>query len=542
MKIVIIGGVAGGMSAATRLRRLNEDAEIIVIERGEHVSFANCGLPYYAGDVITARDSLLLQTPQSLYDRFRLDVRTHNELINIDPTNNKVTIKNLTKDSPYSLEYDQLILSMGAKPFVPPMEGHEKLLTLRNVNDVDKIKAEINTAKTKGGNAVVIGAGFIGLEIAENLRAQNLTTTIVELHKHVLPPLEPELAGYVEEELRNNDVNLVLNESVEKVLDDKVITNSKNEILTDVTIGAIGVRPEVSVAKEADIEIGELGGVLVNEKLQTNFENIFAIGDMVEKHNAITGANDLIALANIANKQGRRVADIISGLDNGTNNSQGIGSAVVKVFDLTIAMVGANAKKLKDSNIDFVTIHTHGNNHAGYYPGARTIHMITHVDPRTHKILGAQAVGPAESARKIDVVSTAMFAGLKVTDFIDLELTYAPQYGPAKDEINMIGYIADGILNWGDKVTYANKIGDKVVLDVRTKAEYAAGSIPNSINIPVDEIRDRINEVPKGTPIVVNCQVGLRGHVAARLLTQKGLEVHNLSGGYETWKHTPGIK
>jgi NADPH-dependent 2,4-dienoyl-CoA reductase/sulfur reductase-like enzyme/rhodanese-related sulfurtransferase len=542
MKIVIIGGVAGGMSAATRLRRLNEDAEIIVIERGEHVSFANCGLPYYAGDVITARDSLLLQTPQSLYDRFRLDVRTHNELINIDPTNNKVTIKNLTKDSPYSLEYDQLILSMGAKPFVPPMEGHEKLLTLRNVNDVDKIKAEINTAKTKGGNAVVIGAGFIGLEIAENLRAQNLTTTIVELHKHVLPPLEPELAGYVEEELRNNDVNLVLNESVEKVLDDKVITNSKNEILTDVTIGAIGVRPEVSVAKEADIEIGELGGVLVNEKLQTNFENIFAIGDMVEKHNAITGANDLIALANIANKQGRRVADIISGLDNGTNNSQGIGSAVVKVFDLTIAMVGANAKKLKDSNIDFVTIHTHGNNHAGYYPGARTIHMITHVDPRTHKILGAQAVGPAESARKIDVVSTAMFAGLKVTDFIDLELTYAPQYGSAKDVINMIGYIADGILNWGDKVTYANKIGDKVVLDVRTKAEYAAGSIPNSINIPVDEIRDRINEVPKGTPIVVNCQVGLRGHVAARLLTQKGLEVHNLSGGYETWKHTPGIK
>ena len=542
MKIVIIGGVAGGMSAATRLRRLNEDAEIIVIERGEHVSFANCGLPYYAGDVITARDSLLLQTPQSLYDRFRLDVRTHNELINIDPTNNKVTIKNLTKDSPYSLEYDQLILSMGAKPFVPPMEGHEKLLTLRNVNDVDKIKAEINTAKTKGGNAVVIGAGFIGLEIAENLRAQNLTTTIVELHKHVLPPLEPELAGYVEEELRNNDVNFVLNDSVEKVLDDKVITNSKNEILTDVTIGAIGVRPEVSVAKEADIEIGELGGVLVNEKLQTNFENIFAIGDMVEKHNAITGANDLIALANIANKQGRRVADIISGLDNGTNNSQGIGSAVVKVFDLTIAMVGANAKKLKDSNIDFVTIHTHGNNHAGYYPGARTIHMITHVDPRTHKILGAQAVGPAESARKIDVVSTAMFAGLKVTDFIDLELTYAPQYGSAKDVINMIGYIADGILNWGDKVTYANKIGDKVVLDVRTKAEYAAGSIPNSINIPVDEIRDRINEVPKGTPIVVNCQVGLRGHVAARLLTQKGLEVHNLSGGYETWKHTPGIK
>lgn len=538
MKTIIIGGVAGGMSAATRLRRLDENAEIVVLEKGEHVSFANCGLPYYAGGVIKDRESLLLQSPQGLKSRFNIDVEIFSEVIAIHPESNTVDVRNTKSGELHTHNYDNLILSLGASAFIPPIEGANKMLTLRNVADVDYLADRITAAKKANNKAVVIGAGFIGLELAENLVKQKLDVTIIELADQVLPLLDKENATYVENELLRHGVNVMLGISAEKIGDDHIVLTDGSRIDADLVIASIGVRPEVAIAKQAGITIGERGGVTVNEEMKTNIDNIYAVGDMVEKTDFVSGTGTLVALANIANKQGRRAADVICGISIPKKTNVAIGVAVVKVFDLTIAIAGTNAKRLRDQNLDITTIYTHPNNHAAYYPGASIMHLTTHIDSKTGQIYGVQGVGPSDVARKIDVMSTAMYAGLSAVELIDLELAYAPQYGSAKDAINMIGYIADSVVNTKDRLVAPHEIEGRKVLDVRSPEEFEQGAIPHSINIPLDELRDRINEVrdlADSEEIVVTCQFGQRGHNAVRLLSQLGVQASNLSGGYETW-------
>lgn len=546
MKTIIVGGVAGGMSAATRLRRLDENAEILVLEKGEHVSFANCGLPYYAGGVIKDRESLLLQSPEGLKSRFNIDVEIFSEVIAIHPENNSVDVKNTISGEVSSHNYDNLILSLGASAFIPPIDGADKMLTLRNVSDVDYLADRITAAKKANNKAVVIGAGFIGLELAENLVKQKLDVTIVELADQVLPPLDKENASYVENELHKHGVKVMLGISAEKINDDHIVLTDGSTIDADIVIASIGVRPEVTIAKQAGIFIGERGGVIVNEEMRTNFDNIFAVGDMVEKTDFVNGMGSLVALANIANKQGRRAADSICGISIPKKTNVAIGVAVVKVFDLTIAIAGSNAKRLRDQKLDITTIYTHPYNHVAYYPGATIMHLTTHIDTKTGKIYGVQGVGSSDVARKIDVMSTAMYAGLSAIELIDLELAYAPQYGSAKDSINMIGYIADSIINTKDKLVTPDEIDGRKVFDVRSPEEFEQGSIPGSINIPLDELRDRIDEVrdlADSDEIIVTCQFGQRGHNAVRLLIQHGVKAANLSGGYETWlASTSGIK
>lgn len=541
MRTIIVGGVAGGMSAATRLRRLREDAEIIVLERGEHVSFANCGLPYYAGGVIEEREDLLLQTPETLKDRFNLDVRVHNEAIEIKPEQNIIVVRDIEKDSVYELVYDNLILSMGASAFVPPIKGKEKILTLRNVHDVDVMKSKIEQAQKKRNKAVVIGAGFIGIEMVENLRHSGLDVSLIELSPQVLPPLDPDMAFYVHQELIRNGVDIFLGSSAIDITDTKVVLNTGNEIDADLVVGSIGVRPEVSLAQNASIVVGERGGVVVDNNLRTNIDNIFAVGDMVEKRDIFSDNPVLIALANTANKQGRRVADVIAGRDVSERTLDAYGTAVVQVFDATVAMTGVSRRILDSSNRNYFSVHLHPNNHAGYYPGAETMHLTVHVDADSGHILGAQGVGPTEVARRIDVLSTAIFSGITAPELIDLELAYSPQHGSAKDAINMVGYIADGIMTGVSPQISAYdldsymKDNNALVVDVRTSEEFSEGHIGSSVNIPIDELRDRIGEIDK-VPIVVVCQAGQRGHSATRILQHYGFDAKNLSGGYTTWE------
>lgn len=534
MRTIIIGGVAGGMSAATRLRRLDESREIIVLERGEHVSFANCGLPYFAGGVIEDREELLLQTPQSLKKRFNLDVRIKHELVSINPDSNSIEVKNLVSGELFSLDYDNLILSMGASPVILPIKGREKLFTLRNIFDVDILVDEIQKAKTGSNKAIVIGAGFIGVEIAENFVKQGLQVTLVEMAPQVLPPLDTELASYVAEELKDHGVDLKLGISVDSVEEKSATLSDGNKVEADLVFASVGVSPEISIAKEAGIKIGERGGVKTNSAMQTNFNNIYAVGDMVEKIDLISGDSTLVALANIANKQGRRAADAIVGIAPNIKSNKALGTAVVQVFGLTVAMTGASKRRLEQSGRDHVSIHTHPNNHAGYYPGAEQMHLIVHIDPISGEIFGAQGVGPTDVARRIDVLSTAIAGGLTAMDLIDLELAYAPQYGSAKDPINMIGYIADGIVNGKDKTISAADLEGKVLIDVRSRQEFQEGAIPGAINIDIDELRERHGEIPAKS-VVVYCQIGQRGHSAALMLSQLGYDVANLAGGYQTW-------
>jgi len=536
MKTVIVGGVAGGMSCATRLRRLDETAEIIVLERGEHVSFANCGLPYYAGGVIGDRDELLLQTPATLKERFNLDVRIKHEVISIDEKNKTIQVKNLDNNNIESIQYDNLVLSLGASPVIPPMEGAEKLFTLRNIYDVDKLVEKIALSKNNKSKAVVIGAGFIGLELAENLVKQGLQVSIVEMAPQVLPALNPEMSSYVAQELIDNGVELELGVSVQSVGDDEVVLSDGRRIEADLVFASIGVRPEISILKEAGIEIGSKGGVVVDGAMKTSVDNIYAVGDMVEKIDFLTKESGLVALANLANKQGRRAADSICNIKYNENSNNALGTAVVKVFDLTVAMTGMSSRRLTQMDREFISIHTHPNDHASYYPGAIQMHIVTHVDALSGELLGAQAVGPHDAVRKIDVLATAIAGKINAVELIDLELAYSPQYSSAKDAINMIGYIADGILNANDRVVEANQLDNKVIVDVRTEEEFNEGSIPGAINIPLDDIRDRYVELEKNSGIIVYCQVGQRGHTAQRLLKQLGFAVSNLDGGYLTWE------
>lgn len=554
MRIVIVGGVAAGMSAATRLRRLAEDAEIVVIEAGDHVSYANCGLPYYAGGVIEDRDELLLQTPESLAARFRLDVRVRQRVTAVDAAAHTVSVRDLATGDEYVQPYDRLVLSPGARPVVPAAPGMERALVLRDVADADRLLAEAKRPDAR--SAVVIGAGFVGLEVAENLVRRGLAVTLVELADQVLTPLDAELAVRVRDELETHGVDVRTSRQVVRLTPTTAVLADTEgaevaEIPADVVVAAVGVRPDTELASSAGAALGPRGGILVDENLRTSVPDVFAVGDAALKRDAQAepGREDsfaLIPLANLANRHGRHVADAILGR---TGMRPSLGTAVVGVFGLTAASVGRNEKQLRAEARPCRVIHTHPGQHAGYYPGATTMALKLLVDPDTDRILGAQAVGRDGVDKRIDVLATAIAAGLTASALADLELAYAPAYGSAKDPVNMLGYVADNLrtgttrsVQWHELDELAD--GGATLVDVRTPAEHAGGTVravrdgerSAALNIPLDELRARARaEIPADRPVVVHCQVGQRGHTAVRLLTQMGYDARNLDGGYRTW-------
>jgi NADPH-dependent 2,4-dienoyl-CoA reductase/sulfur reductase-like enzyme/rhodanese-related sulfurtransferase len=538
MRVVIVGGVAGGMSAATRMRRLDADAEIIVLEKSGHVSYANCGLPYFVGGVIEEEDALLLQTPASLHARFKLDVRVATEVTSIDPTSKTVTVKDWQKSEEYVLSYDKLILSPGASPVVPLIPGIERALTLRTVEDVEKIADRVN-AKPK--SAVVIGGGFIGVEIAENLVHKGISTTVVEAASQVLAPLDPEMATLVATEMRKHGVALHLGVSAKEVTPATVVLSDGTSLGAELVIMAIGVRPDTNLAKAAGLTIGTRGGIEVDDFNRTSNHDIYAVGDAAEKTDAIDGSATLVPLANLANRHGRVVADHIAG--RATRPIKTIGTAIVKVFDLMIAATGWNEKRLNAAGREVMVIHTHPNNHAGYYPDAKQIALKLIFDPKTGEILGGQGVGVDGVDKRIDVIATAIRGGITAPELADLELAYAPPFGSAKDPVNMLGYIAENMMSGLLKTAQWNQTQDLraagyQLIDVRTPSEFGRGTIPGAINIPVDEIRGRVSEI-RNAPILVNCQVGQRGHTATMLLKELGFDATNLDGGYLTYSNSP---
>jgi NADPH-dependent 2,4-dienoyl-CoA reductase/sulfur reductase-like enzyme/rhodanese-related sulfurtransferase len=538
MKVVIIGGVAGGMSAATRLRRLDNEAEIVVLERSHHVSYANCGLPYSGGGVIDDERTLLLETPQSLHARFRLDVRVNSEAVAIDPEAQTVDVKDLERGDTYSLPYDALILSPGALPVIPPIPGIERALPLRNVEDVERMA---NAVQARPESAVVIGGGFIGLEIAENLVCRGIATTIIEAATQVLAPLDPEMAASVADELRCHGVSLHLGDSVESISSNDVQLSSGEVVPAQLLIVAIGVRPDTDLARAAGLAIGERGGIVVDEFNRSTAKNVYAIGDATEKLDFLDGAGSLVPLANLANRQGRVVADHIAG--RVVRPRATIGTAIVKVFNLTVAMTGWNEKRLASKHRAFLAIHTHPASHAKYYPGAKTMALKLLVDPESGAILGAQGVGAEGVDKRIDVLATAIRAGLTAPELADLELAYAPPFGSAKDPVNMLGYIAENLLSGLVETVQWSEVDDYRVrgaqfVDVRTSEEFARGSLPGALNIPIDELRERYGELDD-VETVVNCEVGQRGHAATLLLNELGVRALNLDGGFKTWSSSP---
>ena len=541
-RIVIIGGVAGGMSAATRSRRLDPDASIIVLERSSYVSYANCGLPYFVGGVIAAQSDLLLQTPESLHARFRLDVRVQSEVIGIDRGAKTLTVRDLATGETYDLEYDYLVLSPGAQPVVPPLPGIELALTLRTVEDVTRI-ADAVARKPK--HAVVIGGGFIGVETAENLIHKGIPTTLVEAMDQVLAPLDPEMALPVADELRRHGVDLRLGvglSSIQESADGQTVTLADGSVVAaDLVILAIGVRPDTTLAKACDLEVGARGGIKTDAFNRTNDPAIYAIGDAAEKNDALDGEAVLVPLANIANRQGRVVADHINGRP--VREVPTIGTAIVKVFDLAVATTGWNEKRLRAAGRDFVILHSHPGSHAGYYPGAESMMLKVIIDPVSHEILGAQGVGREGVDKRIDVIATAIRTGLTAPELADLELAYAPPFGSAKDPVNMLGYMADNILSGLTESVQWNELADRMadgarLIDVRTPGEFNAGHVDGAINIPVDDLRERFAEIPKEN-VIVTCQVGQRGHTASTLLRELGIKAANLDGGYKTWSNSP---
>lgn len=538
MRIVIIGGVAGGMSAATRMRRLDADAEIIVLEKSGHVSYANCGLPYYVGGVIEEEDALLLQTPASLHARFRLDVRIASEVESINPSAKTIKVKYELSGESYELSYDKLVMSPGASPIVPPIPGIERAMTLRTVEDVEKI---FNRVSQKPANAVVIGGGFIGVEIAENLIHKGIKTTVVEASPQLLAPLDPEMATLVAKEMIKNKVELHLGASAQEITESNVVLSNGVVLPAEMIILAIGVRPDIKLAKEAGLTIGTRGGIDVDDFNRTSNPDIYAVGDVAEKTDAIDGSSTLVPLANLANRHGRVVADHIAGRT--TRPVKTIGTAIVKVFDLMIAATGWNEKRLSASGRAFKVIHTHPNSHAGYYPGAKQMALKMIFDAKTGEILGAQGVGIEGVDKRIDVIATAIRGGITAPELADLELAYAPPFGSAKDPINMLGYVAENMMSglletaqWSQIDEFEDR-GFQLV-DVRTSSEYAAGSIPGAMSMPVDEIRNRVAELTN-KDVLVNCQVGQRGHTATMLLKELGFNAVNLDGGYLTWSNSP---
>ena len=535
MKIVIIGGVAGGMSAATRLRRLMEDAEILIFEKGPFVSFANCGLPYYVSGEIADRDSLLVQTPESLKARFQLDVRPLHEVVAIEPDKKTVTVKHNGVET--SETYDRLILSPGAKPFVPPIIGLQtatNVHSLRNVPDLDKIMQQITT-DTK--QAVVIGAGFIGLEMAENLKKRGLAVTIVEKAPHVLPLLDEEMAAFIQNELNREGILVKTNDSAVKFKENgqKIVLESGEVISSDLTILSVGVQPETTLAKAAGLTLGLRGGIVVNEQYQTSDPDIYAVGDAIVVKQQITDTDALIALASPANRQGRQVADVIAGLNRSNRGS--IGTAIVRVFEQTAASTGLSERVAKQADLPVAVVHVSGKDHAGYYPGATDILLKLIFNPETGEIYGAQGIGQKGVDKRVDILATAIKGGLTIFDLPELELTYAPPFGSAKDPVNMLGYaamnLAEGLSESIQWYQLKEELAEgKKLLDVRNESELAQGAFPNATHIPLNELRDRLSELDPSQEWIVSCHSGLRSYVAERILKQHGFHVKNLDGAF----------
>ncbi|EOW9154040.1 NADH oxidase, putative [Vibrio cholerae] len=561
-KIVIIGGVAGGASAAARARRLSEDAEIIMFERGPYVSFANCGLPYHIGGDIKERSNLLLQTPESFLARFNVDVRTMNEVLRINRAAKTITVRNLLDQSEYDENYDFLLLSPGAGPVIPPIPGIQNPLThsLRNIPDMDKIIQTLQMNKPE--HATVVGGGFIGLEMMEAFHHLGIKVTLIEMADQVMTPVDREMAGFAHAEIRAKGIDLRLGAALKSVeyrpaatlpsaesgesLEHKhvegeldLVLSNGDTLTTDILIMAIGVRPETKLAAEAGLQLGELGGIWVNEQMQTSDPAIYAVGDAVEEKDFVTGKQTLVPLAGPANRQGRMAADNMLGRNESYQGTQG--TAICKIFDLAVASTGKNEKQLKREGIAYEKVYVHTASHASYYPGAEVVSFKMLFDPQTGKIFGAQAVGKDGIDKRIDVMAVAQRAGMTVEQLQHLELTYAPPFGSAKDVINQAAFVATNLIKGDAKAIHFDEIDnltdEQVLLDVRNPMELQnMGYLPGAINIPVDQLRQRMNELPKDKEIVIYCQVGLRGNVAYRQLVNNGFKARNLIGGYRTYK------
>ncbi len=542
MKIVIIGGVAGGASAAARLRRLDEKAEIIMLEKGEYISFANCGLPYYIGGEIKQKSALTLQTPKSFNARFNVDVRTLSEAIRIDPARKAVTVLNHQTNETYEEGYDKLILSPGAEPFVPPIEGakSDKVFTLRNIPDTYRIKDYVEQKKTR--TAIVAGGGFIGVEMAENLTHAGVQVTLVEMLDQVIAPIDYEMAQDVHRHMVEKGVRLMLGKSVARIREageSLVVTVGDSDVQANMLIMAVGVRPDSRLAKEAGLEVNPRGAIKVSGRMLTSDPDIYAVGDAIEVTDFVTGEQGYVPLAGPANKQGRIAADNISGLDSRYEGTQG--SSILKVFDLTVASTGINEKTAKRLKLDYDKNYTYSANHAGYYPGAVNMSIKVLFEKGSGRILGAQAVGYDGTDKRVDVLATAIRAKMTASDLTKLELCYAPPYGSAKDPVNMAGFAIENLMqglvknfHWHD-VAGLPRDGNVTLLDTRTALEYENGHIEGFKNIPLDSLRSRLGEIDKSKPVYVTCQVGLRGYVATRILSQNGFDAYNLSGGYRLY-------
>lgn len=550
-RVIIIGGVAGGASAAARLRRLDENIEIIMFERGEYISFANCGLPYYIGGTIGEREKLLVQTEEAMEARFNIDIRVKSEVTKVLRDIKEVEV--ISEGKTYREKYDYIILSPGAAPFVPPIEGvnRDGIYVLRNMADVDRIKKHVSEKKPK--SAIVIGGGFVGVEMAENLRETGANVTLVEAADQIMAPMDMEMARILEKHLIDNGVRVITGDAADKFEGTeriKLSLKSGNSVEGDIVILAIGVRAETRLAKEAGLEIGQRGGIKVDEYLRTSDEAIYAVGDAIEVKDFVNGGDTLIPLAGPANKQGRIAADNICGRNVKFNGSQG--TSIIKVFDLTGAATGNNEKILKRMGITYLKSYTHSGSHAGYYPGAFVMTMKILFSPVDGKLLGAQIIGRDGVDKRIDVLATAIRHGLTVYDLEELELAYAPPYSSAKDPVNMAGFTASNILRKDMKVIHFDELerisrDEFYLLDVRTDVEYDGGHIDGAVNIAVDKLRDQLNEIPRDKKILVYCKVGLRGYIASRILEQNGFDVYNLSGGYDIYlaannKYGEGIK
>ena len=536
MKVVIVGGVAGGMSAATRLRRLREDAEIIIFEQGPYVSYANCGLPYHIGEVIPEQKDLLLQTPKSLKDRFNLDVRVSSRVIKLNPDEHTVLVRNLETGEEYTESYDSLILSTGAKPRMVPIPGLERAHVLRDVPDAIAIKELVDQKKIN--SAAIIGAGFIGVELAENLQHRGIETTIVEFRENILPQFDPEMIEPMQAVLIENGIKLALNAETQEVGENTLTLKDGRVIPADLVVAAIGVVADHQLAVDAGLEIGSAGGIKVDDQMRTSNWDIYAVGDAGEKVSALTGQSQMIWLANLANRHGRLVADVVAGEKVKARKS--IGTGIIGAYDMAAALTGLTEGLAQRMGIPHKVIHLHPGSHAGYYPGAERVSLKVLFDPETGKLLGAQGIGRDGVDKRIDVIATAIYAGLTVDDLMNLELSYAPAFGSAKDAINQTGYVGNNVfegktpnIQWHE--VEAAQAGGAIVVDVRTENEHQAGNIPDTRLIPVDTLRDQIEEL-KGRDVIVTCAVGQRGHTATQILRSHGVSVRNLDGGYTTWR------
>ncbi len=540
MKVVIVGGVAGGATAAARIRRLDEQAEIVVFERSGFISYANCGLPYYIGGVIEDADELTLQTPESFYTRFRVNMKVHHEVIAINTDRKTVTVKNLKTGDIFEESYDKLLLSPGAKPIKPNFDGinSDKIFTLRTVEDTLKIKNYATEQKPK--SAVVVGGGFIGIEVAENLRELGIGVTLVEAADQLMAPFGSDMAAFIHAEVRKNGVDLMLGRFVEGFADtdDGIDVRLKDAptLHADMVVMAIGIAPETTLAKNAGIEIGIKGSIVVNERMETSVPDIYAVGDAVQIKNFVTDADTLISLAGPANKQGRIAADNICGGDS--HYSGGQGSSVIKIFDMTAAATGINEKTAKALGINFDKVILSPMSHAGYYPGGKVMTMKVLFEKDTYRILGAQIVGFQGVDKRIDVIATAIRAGMKAYDLAELDLAYAPPYSSAKDPVNMAGFMIENIKNgvvkqWYYEDTERLQQNENITrLDTRTPMEFSRGHVDGFINIPVDELRERIGELQNIKPVYVICQSGLRSYIATRILIGNGFDAYNFAGGF----------